>query len=286
MTFLCPGFNKIWVVLFPDRLVDARWKMYVFLSSSANQQFNNARGESMAQFPCLRISPIGTVSSCYFSARALLLLCMLVAVTESAFGQSATPVNVPTWRYDNTHAGANTQETLLTPSNVNGSSFGLLFSRSVDGYVYAQPLYISGLRMSDGLVHNVLFVATEHDSVYAFDADSNTGANAQPLWQISLLSPSYGAASGATTVPKADVGSTDISPEIGITSTPAINVASNTMYVVGKTKENGTYVYRLHAINILTGAEQPNSPTVIQATVPGTGPGSSGECLRSIRYGS
>jgi hypothetical protein len=243
----------------------------------------------MAQFHCRRISPVDPVSSCYFSdylnravgcfPRALLLLSMLAAVTESAFGQIATAVNVPTWRYDNTHAGANTQETLLTPSNVNGSSFGLLFSRSVDGYVFAQPLYISGLTMSDGLVHNVLFVATEHDSVYAFDADSNTGANAQPLWQISLLSPSYGAASGATTVPKADVGSTDISPEIGITSTPAINVAGKTMYVVAKTKESGTYVYRLHAINILTGAEQPNSPTVIQGTVPGTGTGSSGGML-------
>ncbi|WP_433966374.1 hypothetical protein [Tunturiibacter gelidiferens] len=133
--------------------------------------------------------------------------------------------------------------------------------------------------MSDGLVHNVLFVATEHDSVYAFDADSNAGADAQPLWQISLLSPTYGAASGATTVPSADVGSTDISPEIGITSTPAINIAGHTMYVVAKTKESGTYVQRLHAINILTGAEQPNSPTVIQATVPGTGSGSSGGLL-------
>ncbi|MBB5339949.1 chitobiase/beta-hexosaminidase C-terminal domain-containing protein [Tunturiibacter gelidoferens] len=240
----------------------------------------------MVLFPCLRINILHPVVSSYVSGylnkatscflRALLLLFMLAAVTELAFGQSATPVNVPTWRYDITHTGANTQETLLTPANVNSSSFGLLFSRSVDGYVYAQPLYISGLTMSDGLVHNVLFVATEHDSVYAFDADSNAGANAQPLWQISLLSPTYGAASGATTVPSADVGSTNIAPEIGITSTPAINLASNTMYVVAKTKESGAYVQRLHAINILTGAEQPNSPTVIQATVPGTGSGSSG----------
>jgi hypothetical protein len=208
--------------------------------------------------------------------RATLFICLFTAVTESALGQVATPVNVPTWRYDNSEAGANTQETLLTPTNVTGSSFGLLFSSSVDGYVYAQPLYISGLTMSDGLVHNVVFVATEHDSVYAFDADSNAGTNAQPLWQISLLSSAYGAAPGATTVPSSDVDSNDIVPEIGITSTPAINIAGNTMYVIAKTKEGGGYVQRLHAINILTGAEQPNSPTIIQATALGTGAGSSG----------
>jgi hypothetical protein len=211
----------------------------------------------MFLFPCRRINCLRATCPCHVSGyskeaagcllKALLLLCMLTAVAQSASGQGATPVNVPTWRYDNTHAGANTQETLLTPANVNSSSFGLLFSRSVDGYVYAQPLYLSALTMSDGIVHNVLFVATEHDSVYAFDADSNAGANAQPLWQISLLSSTYGAASGATTVPSADVGSTDLSPEIGITSTPAINVASNTMYVVAKTKENGAYSYRSRA---------------------------------------
>ncbi|MGF7183721.1 chitobiase/beta-hexosaminidase C-terminal domain-containing protein [Tunturiibacter psychrotolerans] len=236
--------------------------------------------------PCLPVTPIYSISPCEVSShrshatawlrKALLLLCVFAAVVQSAPSQTATSVNVPTWRYDNTHAGANTQETLLTTANVTPSSFGLLFSRSVDGYVYAQPLYISSLTMSDGLMHNVLFVATEHDSVYAFDADSNAGANAHPLWQISLLSPSYGAAAGATTVPSADVDSTNIAPEIGITSTPVINVAGNTMYVVAKTKESGAYVQRLHAINILTGAEQPNSPKIIQATVSGTGIGSSG----------
>jgi hypothetical protein len=206
-----------------------------------------------------------------------LLLLATAVLVKPLVGQ--TPVNNPTWRYDTTHEGANTQETLLTPSNVTPTTFGKLFSRAVDGYVYAQPLYISGLTMSDGLVHNVLFVATEHDSIYAFDADSNGGTNAQPLWQISLLNAAYGAAAGATTVPSTDLGTSDIVPEIGITGTPAINAATNTMYVVGKTKESGGYVQRLHAINILTGAEQANSPTVIQGTVPGTGQGSSGGSL-------
>jgi hypothetical protein len=130
--------------------------------------------------------------------------------------------------------------------------------------------------MSDGLVHNVLFVATENDSIYAFDADSNGGANAKPIWQVSLLTTAYGAGAGATAVPWADTGSPDVAPTVGITGTPTINPATNTMYVVANTKENGAYFSRLHAINIVTGAEQPNSPVNITATVAGTGNGSSG----------
>ncbi len=190
--------------------------------------------------------------------------------------QTPTPVTVPTWRYDLSHAGQNTRETALTPANVNVGSFGKLFSLAVDSTVYAQPLYVDGLTMGDGQVHNVLFVATEHDSVYAFDADSNGGANANPIWHVSLLSTAHGAGAGATTVPWQDTGSPDVAPEIGITGTPVINPATNTLWVVAATKENGTYFSRLHAINIHTGAEQANSPVVITATVAGTGNGSSG----------
>ena len=122
--------------------------------------------------------------------RLSFLLCLLVLAPSfgnlRAVAQAPTPVTVPTWRYDITHAGANTSETALTPANVNESSFGKLFSLTVDGSVYAQPLYVSGLTMSDGLVHNVLFVATEHDSIYAFDADSNGGVNAKPIWKVTL----------------------------------------------------------------------------------------------------
>ena len=204
------------------------------------------------------------------------LLLALLFCWSSSLAQNAVPVNVPTWRYDTTHVGANTQELALTPSNVNGASFGKLFSLAVDGYVYSQPLYVSGLTMPDGLVHNVLFVATQHDSLYAFDADTNGGANAQPLWHASMLAAAHGAAAGATTVSNSDIGSLDVVPEIGINGTPAINLATNTLYLVAKTKENGTYVQRLHAINIITGAEQPNSPVVISGAVAGTGNGSSG----------
>jgi hypothetical protein len=213
---------------------------------------------------------------------SLLLLALLVLggsfflPVPSLSAQTPTPVTVPTWRYDLTHAGQNTSETALTPANVSESSFGKLFALPVDSTVYAQPLYVPGLTMSDGLVHNVLFVATEHDSIYAFDADSNGGVNVNPIWHISLFSTAHGAAAGATTVPWQDAGSPDVAPEVGITGTPAINPETNTMYVVAATKENGVYYSRLHAINILNGAERANSPVVIQATVAGTGTGSSG----------
>jgi len=208
-------------------------------------------------------------------ARAMCLLA-IIAGAFSAIAQRATPVNVLTWRYDNTHAGANTHETLLTTANVNANSFGKLFSAAVDGYVYAQPLYVSGITMPNGAVHNVIY-ATEHDSVYAFDADTNGGTNGQPLWAASMLDTAHGATAGATTVPSTDIGTRDIVPEIGITSTPVYDSASRTIYVVAKSKENGMYIQRIHALSMLTGAEQANSPSQpITATVSGNGNGSSG----------
>lgn len=201
------------------------------------------------------------------------LFCLMAPVL---LAQTPTPVPVLTWRYDLSHAGQNTSETALNPSNVNEGSFGKLFSLLVDSTVYAQPLYVPDLKMSDGLVHNVVFVATENDSVYAFDADSNGGANANPIWHASLLTSAYGAGAGATAVPWADNGSPDVAPTVGITGTPAIDPATNTIFLVASTKENGAYFSRLHAINIITGKEQPNSPVNITATVAGTGNGSSG----------
>ena len=206
---------------------------------------------------------------------AFLLISPFIQLTLLS-AQTPTAVPVLTWRYDLTHAGQNTSETALTPSNVNPDSFGKLFSLSVDSTVYAQPLYVPNLKMSDGLMHNVLFVATSNDSIYAFDADSNGGANSKPIWQISLLTSDHGAGAGATAVPWQDTGSPDVAPTIGITGTPTINPVTNTLYAVANTKENGVYFSRLHAINIITGAEQPNSPADITATVSGTGNGSSG----------
>jgi hypothetical protein len=168
---------------------------------------------------------------------------------------------VTTNRYDNARSGANLQETRLTTTNVNASQFGLRFSRAVDGQIYAQPLYVGGLTMSDQRVHNVVYVATEHNTVYAFDADD---ANATaPLWSRNV------GPSGSNTCD-------NLSPEIGITATPVIDRAAGTIYFISKGLESGNWVQRIHAVDITTGAERAGSPAVIAASVPGTGAGSRG----------
>jgi hypothetical protein len=159
-------------------------------------------------------------------------------------------IAVVSGHYDSFLSGANTQETVLTPANVNPTNFGNLFNSPVDGYTYAQPLYVPTLTIAGGS-HNVVFAATEHDSVYAFDGD--TGVQ---LWHRSFLDP----ANGITTVPNGDVITGDIVPEIGITGTPVIDASSHTMFVVVKTKEMvaGTahYVQKLHALDITTGLDR------------------------------
>ena len=204
----------------------------------------------------------------------------LVVLVVPAATVLAQITNVLTWRYDNTEQGQNTHETILTPTNVNTNTFGKIFSQSVDGNVYAQPLYVSNLTVN-GATHNVIFIADEHDSVYAFDADTNGGANSAPLWQASMISTTHGAASGATTVPSSDVqsGTGDIHPEIGITGTPVIDATTQTLFLVAKSKENGNYVQRLHALSLLNGSERSGSPVVLSASVPGNGNGSSGGTL-------
>jgi chitobiase/beta-hexosaminidase-like protein len=191
-----------------------------------------------------------------------------------------TQVSVLTQHNDIARDGQNTNETILTPTNVNSQQFGKLFSLPVDGQVYAQPLYLYHLTIPGRGIYNVVFVATEHDSVYAFDADSNAGFSNKPLWHISLLDQAHGAAPGATTVPYQDVGTNNLAPEIGITSTPVIDPATKTLYVSGKTKENGVAIQRLHALNLTTGAEKFAGPVTLQASVPGVGNGSSAGILK------
>jgi hypothetical protein len=175
---------------------------------------------------------------------------------------------VVTERYDAARTGQILTETILTPANVKSATFGKIASYSVDGVIYTQPLYVPSLSIPGQGTFNVVFVATEHDSVFAFDGDGN---HAGPLWKRSFIAP----ANGITTVPQGDVGST-IFPEIGITSTPAIDLSTQTMYLVALTKENGNYVQRLHALDITTGTEKLGGPMVIQASVPGTGSGTDG----------
>src|SRR5215472_166607 len=180
---------------------------------------------------------------------------------------------------DNGRTGQNLNGTVLTPTNVNSTTFGKLFARAVDGNVYAQSLYVPNVTIA-GHSHNVIYVATEADSVFAFDADSNTGANASPLWHASLIDTAHGAAPGATPVDSVhDVVCNALVPLVGVTSTPVIDPSTNTMYVVAKSTENKSHVYRLHAIDIATGAEKSQGSVVIAASVPGTGDGNSNATL-------
>jgi hypothetical protein len=180
-------------------------------------------------------------------------------------------INVLTYHYDLSRTGADLNETTLTPANVNSTTFGKLFVDPVDGKVNAQPLYVANLAIPGKGTHNVLFVATEHDTIYALDADHFTGINGTPLWKVSLL--------GTGEVPSDNRGCGQITPEIGITATPVIDLSTDTMYVVAMSKlvsgSTTTYFQRLHALDITTGAEKFGGPVTITASAPGTGDGGS-----------
>jgi hypothetical protein len=181
--------------------------------------------------------------------------------------------DVLTYHNDPARTGANLNETVLTPYNVNSGDFGKLFSYNVDGQIYAEPLYMSNLSIG-GQTYSVVFVATEHDSVYAFDANSNTSGPTHNgiLWHDSFLGP------GITPFSVADAyGCDQIAPEVGITATPVIDPGTNTMYVVAQYKQvvgsTTTYHQTLHALDVATGAEKFGGPVNITASVPGTGDG-------------
>ncbi|MDB6110921.1 MAG: hypothetical protein JWR69_2671 [Pedosphaera sp.] len=226
------------------------------------------------------ISGLSSNTTYYFTASATNTAGLTWATPSRNFttlaSNPATPlVPMLTYHNDNARLGANTNEAILTLANVNANNFGKLLSYSVDGYIYAQPLVMTNVNIPGKGIHNVVYVVTEHGSVYAFDADGTAGA--APLWQISFLNP----AAGVTSVPGGDVGTADIVPEVGITATPVIDPATATMYLEAKTKEvtggNTTYVHRLHALDLATGSERTNgpvfnSPVIINVTnYPGTG---------------
>src|SRR5581483_1539972 len=169
-------------------------------------------------------------------------------------------VNVTTYHNDNARTGQNTLETTLTPSLLTSGQFGKLFSVALDGRVHSQPLLLSNLSIAGGK-HNVVYLATEHDSMYAIDANNGT-----VYWKTSFISPP---ASTTISSGTAGVNCSDIAPEYGITSTPVINPATATIYAVANTVESGSYVYRLHAIDVSTGAEKVGSPVQIQASLNG-----------------
>ena len=183
-----------------------------------------------------------------------MLLCVLLPV----WGQMLTSQN------DNARTSANVHETILKPANVNAKQFGKVFSLPVDGDIYAQPLYLPGVDIPGKGRHNVLYVVTEHDSVYAYDADTSSN---HPLWKTSFINPD----AGVKTVPAQDVACPFIRPEIGITPTPVIDLETGTLYVLARTKESqgllksAQHVQRLHALAITTGQEKFGGPVVIQA---------------------
>ena len=184
------------------------------------------------------------------------------ATLQLTVSTSAAPgIDVTTYHYDNARDGLNANETTLTPANVNSESFRKVGFYSTDGKVDAAPLYLSAV-MLKGKMHNVLYVATEHDSVYAFDADDG-----KQLWKISVL--------GKHETTSDDHFCGQISPEIGITSTPVIDRhygANGAIFVVGMSiDKSGNYFQRLHALDLTTGDELSGGPTEIQATYPGTG---------------
>jgi hypothetical protein len=172
------------------------------------------------------------------------------------------------WHNDASLTGQNLNEIVLTTGNVNSTQFGKLFSYTVDGQAYSQTLYVPGVNIPGQGTHNVIYVETQNDSVYAFDAD---GLTSTPLWHVSFIDPP-----SVTTISSADVNCTNIGYQVGITSTPVIDPVAGILYVVAATSESTGYVQRLHALDITTGAESLGGPVVISATVPGTGIGSVG----------
>ena len=174
--------------------------------------------------------------------------------------------SVLTYKDDNFRSGENPNETILNTSNVNSTTFGKRVSYKVDSAVYAEPLFMPNLQIKKQ-TRNVVFVATENDSVYAFDADKTKAVS--PLWKTNFTSPPTITPFFAKVIHCSDLG-----PRIGITGTPVIDPATDTMYLIAETVENGQYVNKLHALNILTGQDLPGSPVTISASVPGTGVGS------------
>src|SRR6201986_5468669 len=186
---------------------------------------------------------------------------ILIMVLALSF---TTRAQMTTSQYDNARTGANLAETKLTPRNVNPQQFGKLFALKVDGDIFAQPLFLADVQIPGKGRHDVLFVATEHDSVYAFDA---YGDPSSPLWQVSFLKD------GSSTVPARDAACPFIQPEIGITSTPVIDPETGTLYVLARTKESGlmsyNYAQHLHALAVTTGVEKFGGPVEIRANIRG-----------------
>jgi Immunoglobulin I-set domain len=215
-----------------------------------------ATTDSGAKFDVVVTNSVGSVTS------------GAATLTVNAIPIVANITDVTTYHYDNLRTGQNLNETTLTLTNVNQTKFGLLGSYAVDGKVDGQPLFLGSVNIAGKGMKNVLYVVTEHDSVFAFDADANSGSASTALWTTSVLG------SGETS--SDDRGCGQVSPEVGITSTPVIDRSRNAIYVVAVSKDSkGNYTHRIHGLDLTTGKELFGGPTAIAATYPGTGANSS-----------
>ncbi|MBZ5679637.1 MAG: hypothetical protein LAO24_05995 [Acidobacteriia bacterium] len=194
-----------------------------------------------------------------------LVVSLLLSIGIFLVSSSSAQVSVTTQRYDNSRSGLDLSESLLNPTNVNSTTFGRLFSQPVDGAIVGHPLFLPGISIPGLGTHNVVYAATMHDSVYAFDAASNSGSNAQPLWHVSFTN----AGAGVTSVPIADqaCGKVTAFTEIGVLPAMVIDSATGTLYAVAKTEESGSFVHRLHALDITTGQEKFGGPVQIKGSV-------------------
>ena len=249
-------------------------------TNAANWQSKVSLGNQSSAYSATLLN-LATNTTYYFTANASNSAGSAWAAPSLSFATLATnpPLlmsSVVTYHYDNQRTGANTNEQLLAPGNVSVNTFGKLFSQTVDGYIYAEPLVMTNVTVPGLGTHNIVFVATEHDSLYAFDADSNQGPNGGLLWYTNL---------GISAVtPNNDFGNRygayhDLTPEMGITGTPVIDPVSGTIYLDVFTHEGTNYFHRIHALDITSGHERPYSPGLVTATVPGRGVSSSAGTL-------
>ena len=224
------------------------------------------------------VSGLASNTTYYFSVRGVNLGGTAWASPAQSF---ATPAAAPpaaavlNQHNDHNGSGANLNEWQLNVNNVNTNQFGLLYTRPVDDQIYAQPLIVTNVNIPGQGVRNLLIVATVNDSIYAFDAEDPSVV--APYWQVSFTNANAVAPSNSDMTGACGGNYKDFSGHIGIVGTPVIDPVAGTIYLVARTKEIGTtFVQRLHALNLATGAERANSPVVITATYPGAGAGSSG----------
>lgn len=269
LTLTITGAASISVAISPKRAGLTVTQTLAVTATVTNDSFNqgvtwSATGSNCTGSACGTFTPSSSASGAAASFQAPsaagVYTITATSVTDTTKAASITIgvtdlPGVTTWHNDLSRDGVNAQEYALTTANVATATFGKLFSCSVDAAIYAQPLWVANLSIQ-GAQHNVILVATQHDTVYAFDADAKP---CTMLWTKSLLG------NGETYLSSGDVNTGDISPDIGIVSTPVIDLTTNTIYVVSKTKNSGTgtFYQRLHAMSLINGAEQANSPAVI-----------------------